>query len=58
MKVRKLIPNRTPDDAERLDKSCQRLAPTQCVAGGRLRALAVELPDEMSGEVATVAYED
>jgi hypothetical protein len=58
VKVRKLILNGTPDDAGRLEKFCQRLAPAQFAAGGRLRALAVELARRDELEVSTLAYED
>lgn len=58
MNVHKLILIGTPDDAERLEKFCQRLAPTEFAAGGRLRALAVELARRDELEVAAVAYED
>ncbi len=58
MTVRKLILNGAPDDGERLEKFCQRLAPAEFAAGGRLRALAVELAQRDELEVAAVAYED
>lgn len=58
MTVRRLILNGAPDDAGRLAKFCQRLAPAEFAAGGRLRALAVELAQRDELEVAAVAYED
>jgi hypothetical protein len=58
VKARKLILNGTSDDVERLEKLCERLAPAEFAAGGRLRALAVELARREELEVPAVAYED
>lgn len=58
MTVHKLILQGTPDDGERLEEFCGRLAATEFAAAARLRALAVELARREELEVSAVAYED
>jgi hypothetical protein len=58
MTVHKLVLQGTPDDGERLEEFCGRLASTEFAAAARLRTLAVELARREELEVSAVAYED
>ena len=58
MKVHKLVLTGQPDDGERLDEFCGRLAGRDFGAGTRLRALAVDLARREELVVSAVAYED
>ena len=58
MRARKLALTGRPDDGERLDEFCRRLAASDFGAGTRLRALAVDLARREELVVSAVAYED
>lgn len=58
MKSHKLMLTGQPDDGERLDEFCRRLAARDFAAGIRLRALAVQLARREELAVSAVAYED
>lgn len=58
MKDHKLVLTGQPDDGDRLDEFCGRLAARDFGAGARLRALAVELARREELVVSAVAYED
>jgi len=58
MRAHKLALTGRPDDGERLDEFCGRLAASDFGAGARLRALAVELARREELAVSAVAYED
>jgi hypothetical protein len=57
VKTHKLTLNGTPEDAERLEKFCQRLSPAEFAGSGRLRALAAELAQQQELEVSVNAFE-
>jgi hypothetical protein len=56
--VHKLILKGVPDDGERLEEFCRRLAPSNRETGAGVRALAVELARREELEVSAVAYDD
>ena len=58
MKVHKLVLGGRPDDGERLEEFCERLAAHEFEASARLRALAVDLARREELVVTAVAYED
>jgi hypothetical protein len=57
VKAEKLILTGTPEDAERLEKFCQRLSAAEFTASGRLRALAAKLARQQELDVSFTAYE-
>ena len=57
MKTHRLILNGTPEDAERLERFCQRLSAAEFGASGRLRALAAKLARQQELEVSVTAFE-